>query len=309
MTAAWPHHLLGRELSNWKRWGEHDELGTLNFVTPEKRVQAARLVKTGKVFDLGIPFDKNGPQPAGKLRMNPVHMMTMLPADFADTADGMMATDDMVILGLQVATQWDSLAHVGYDGLFYNGVAAAAVSHRTGASRNSFDKVVSRLISRGVLLDIARLQGAGRLDDSYEITAADLSAAEAKQGVRVEAGDILMVRTGSIQWFLEGDRQRFMGGQPGLGLDTARWLHERSVAAVALDNSVCEILPSLIPDARIPFHQVAIRDMGLTIGEMFNFEDLAGDCAADGSWECQFCGTGLKITGAVGSPVTPMAIK
>jgi len=233
----------------------------------------------------------------------------LLPADFADTADGMMATDDMVILGLQVATQWDSLAHVGYNSLFYNNVPAAAIDHRTGASRNSFDKSVSHLISRGVLLDIARLREVDRLGDSYEITSADLSAAEEEQGVQVETGDVLMVRTGSIKWFLEGDRPRFMGDQPGLGLDTARWLHERNVAAVAVDNSVCEVSPSPIHDVRIPFHQVAIRDMGLTLGEMFNFEALADDCDQDGVWECQFCGTGLKITGAVGSPTTPMALK
>ena len=309
MTTVWPHHLLGKELSNWGRWGDDDEIGTLNFITPEKLVQAARLVKSGKVFDLGIPFDKHGPQPSGKLRMNPVHMMTLLPADFADTADGMMATDDMVILGLQVATQWDSLAHIGYNSLFYNNVPAAAINHRTGASRNSFDKSVSHLISRGVLLDIARLREVDRLGDSYEITSADLSAAEEEQGVQVETGDVLMVRTGSIKWFLEGDRPRFMGDQPGLGLDTARWLHERNVAAVAVDNSVCEVSPSPIHDVRIPFHQVAIRDMGLTLGEMFNFEGLADDCDQDGVWECQFCGTGLKITGAVGSPTTPMALK
>jgi kynurenine formamidase len=306
---AWPHHELGKELSNWGRWGDDDEVGTLNFVTPGKRVQAAGLVRTGKVFDLGLPFDADGPQPPGRRRMNPVHMMTMLPADFAHMADGMMATDDMIILGLQAGTQWDSLAHVGYEGLFYNNVPAAAVGNRTGASRNSFDKVVSHLISRGVLLDIARLKDVDRLADSCEITPADLSAAEQEQGVQVEPGDVLMVRTGSIRWFGEGDRSRFMSDQPGLAVEAARWLHQRSVAAVAVDNAACEVSPSPIPDARIPFHQVAIRDMGLTIGEMFDFEALADDCAQDGVWECQFIGTGLKVTGAVGSPVTPMALK
>ncbi len=195
------------------------------------------------------------------------------------------------------------------DGLFYNNVPAATVDHRAGARRNSFDKAVTRLISRGVLLDIARLKGVNRLPDGYAVTPADLSAAEEEQRVRVGSGDVLLVRTGSIGWFLDGDATRFMGEQPGLGLDCARWLHERDVAAVAVDNAVCEVQPSPVPGARIPFHQVAIRDMGLTLGEMFNFEDLARDCARDGVWACQFCGTGLRITGAVGSPVTPVALK
>ena len=305
----WPHHELGKELCNWGRWGDDDEIGTLNFVTPEKRVRAARLVKTGKSFDLGMPFDKDGPFPPGGFRINPVHVMTFMPSDTAHAPDGMITSDDMVIMGLQAATQWDSLAHVGYDGLFYNNVAASAVNHVAGATRNSFAKAVQHLISRGVLLDIARLKGVDRLGERYEITAADLSAAEERQGVRVESGDILLLRTGWYQWFLEGNRERFMGDEPGPGLDSCRWLYEREIAALALDNWACEPWPSPIPGGNIPFHQVTIRDMGLTLGEMFNLEDLAADCEEDAVSEFLFCAPGLKVTGSVGSPITPIALK
>jgi kynurenine formamidase len=308
-SRAWPHHELGKELSNWGRWGDDDEIGTLNFVTPEKRVRSAQLVRTGKAFDLGMPFDKNGPFPAGGFRINPVHVMTLLPSDTASAPDGMISADDMVTMGLQSATQWDALAHVGYDGLFYNNVPAGAVNNFTGAARNSFDKAVGRLISRGVLLDIARLKGVDVLEDSFEITAADLSAAEERQGVRVESGDILMIRTGWYKYFQEGDRQHFMGNAPGPGLDTCRWLHDREVAALAIDQWTGEVWPSPVKGASIPFHQVVIRDMGLTLGEMFNFEELAADCEQDGVWESFFCGPGLKVTGSVGSPITPMALK
>jgi len=207
--------------------------------------------------------------------------MTFLPSDTAKAPDGMISADDMVIMGLQAATQWDSLAHVGYDGLFYNNVPAGAVNNVAGATRNSFAKAVGHLISRGVLLDIARLKGVDRLEDSYEITSADLAAAEVRQGVQVESGDILLLRTGSYQWFLEGDRAHFMGDEPGPGLESCRWLYEREVAALALDNWACERWPSPIAGANIPFHQVTIRDMGLTLGEMFNFEELARDCEED----------------------------
>jgi kynurenine formamidase len=307
-STTWPHHELGKELNNWGRWGDDDEIGTLNFVTPEKRVRAAQLVKTGKNFDLGMPFDKDGPFLPGGFRINPVHLMTFLPSDTAGAPDGMISADDLVIMGLQAATQWDSLAHVGYDGFFYNNVPAAAVNNFAGATRNSFAKAVEHLISRGVLLDIARLKGVDRLEDSYEITAADLSAAEERQGVRVESGDILLLRTGSYQWFLEGDKAHFMGDEPGPGLDSCRWLYEREVAALALDNWACEVWPSPVGGS-IPFHQVTIRDMGLTLGEMFNFEELAADSEQDGVWECLFCAPGLKVTGGVGSPITPMALK
>src|SRR6202050_2388049 len=173
-TTTRPHHELGKELSNWGRWGEDDEIGTLNFVTPAKRIAAAQLVKTGKTFDLGMAFDKDGPFPPGGFRINPVHVMTFLPSDTAGAPDGMMSADDMVMMGLQAATQWDSLAHVGYDGFFYNNVPAGGVKNVGGSTRNSFAKAVGHLISRGVLLDIARLRGVDRLEDSYEITSADL---------------------------------------------------------------------------------------------------------------------------------------
>jgi kynurenine formamidase len=307
-TSRWPQKELGKRLSNWGRWGADDEIGTLNFVTAAKRVQAGGLIRTGKIFDLGMPFDKNGPQDGG-FRINPLHTMTLTPTDGRASPDGRIGADDVVVLPLQCATQWDSLAHVGYDGQFYNGAPAETVSTMTGATRNSFDKAVERLISRGVLLDIARLKGVDRLADSTEITADDLSAAEDQQGVQVESGDILLVRTGSYQWFVEGDKRHFMGPEPGLGLSTVEWLYDREVAAVALDNWACEVWPSRVEGCVIPFHMVAIRDLGLTLGEMFNLEGLADDCALDGVYEFLFCAPGLKITGSVGSPITPMALK
>lgn len=306
---VWPHHELGKKLNNWGRWGDDDQIGTLNFVTPAKRIQAAQLVKTGKAIDLGMPFDKDGPFKEGGFRNNPIHVMTLLPSDTAFSKDGQISADDMIFTGLQSATQWDGLGHVGYGGKFYNNVPAAAVNNFLGVSRNGFHHAVSRLISRGVLLDIARLKGVDRLEDSYEITEADLLGAEERQGVRVESGDIVLLRTGSYKWFLEGNRERFLGNAPGPCLDTCRWLYEREVAALAIDNHSGEVWPSPVEGATIPFHQVVIRDMGLTLGEMFNLEDLADDCEADGVWEFMFCGPGLKVTNAAGSPITPIVLK
>jgi kynurenine formamidase len=307
-TKTWPHHELGKQLSNWGRWGDDDEMGTLNFVTPEKRIAAAKLVRTGKIIDVGIPFDKNGPWPAAGFRINPVHVMTHMPSD-SGAQDGMIAADDMVIMGLQSATQWDSLAHVGYDGYWYNGVPVGAVNNFVGASKNGFDKVVKGLISRGVLLDIAKLKGVDRLESSYQITSADLEAAEQRQGVRVESGDILMIRTGWQKWLAEGNKETYMGNPPGPVIDMCHFLHEREVAAMAIDQWTGECFPSSVEGGSIPFHQVAIRDMGLTMGEIFDFEELADDCEADGVWEGLFSGIGLKVTGAVGSPITPMVLK
>jgi hypothetical protein len=307
-TRVWPHHELGARLSNWGRWGEDDELGTLNFVTPEKRIRAAQLVKTGKIFDVGMAFDKQGPQD-GHFRTNPIHIMTLGPADVSPP-DGMISADDLVILPTQSATQWDGLAHIGYNGYFYNGVPASAVSTWQGVSRNSAAVTVERLISRGVLLDMPRLKGVDILPDSYEITSDDLTAAADRQGVQIESGDFILLRTGSYQYFLNRDMGKFRGSkEAGVGWASAQWFYDHEIAAVAVDNWACEVRPSGLEDSFNPFHQVAIRDLGLTIGELFNFEDLAIDCEADGVYEFLFSAVGLKITSAVALPLTPMAIK
>ena len=173
-TTVWPHHELGKELSNWGRWGDDDQIGTLNFITPEKLVASAKLVRTGKTIDCGIPFDKDGPFPPGGWRRNPHHLFTLLPSDSSYAKDGQIAADDIIIMGLQASTQWDGLAHVGYDGYFYNGMPAGALNNFQGASRNDIAKVATKLVSRGVLLDIAGLKGVEVLPDSYEITTADV---------------------------------------------------------------------------------------------------------------------------------------
>jgi kynurenine formamidase len=300
---------VGAKLSNWGRWGADDELGTVNFITPEVRAAAAGLVRTGKVFDLGMPFGANGPQQGGG-RFNPVHTMSMLPSDGPLFPDGIVVADDVVTMPLQCATQWDSLAHVGYDGLLYNNVPVSAVTASKGATRNSFDKVVNKMITRGVLLDIAGLKGVDRLAKSEEITAADLDAAVAKQGVTIKSGDVVMFRTGWYQHYLEGNHALYLGFESaGLGISAAEWLHDHEVAAVAGDNFAIECLPGKEEGTSLPVHMVLIRDVGLTLGEMFNFEELAADCNEDGVWEFLFSGIGIKVTASVGSPITPVVMK
>lgn len=316
---------LGAELSNWGRWGEHDEIGTVNLITPAVRRAAAALVRTGTLFDLGMPFDANGPQ-VGTGRSNPVHAMTLLPSDGALFDDGLIISDDMVTMPLQCATQWDGLAHAGYDGLLYNGVPAAAITASRGATRLGLDQIVPRLIGRGVLLDIARLKGVDRLAPNEAVTADDLEAAARAQGVTVRAGDVVLFRTGWYRHFLEGDFARYVGWESaGLDLSTCRWLHEHDVAAVAGDVFAIEVaaaagatrpaaLEGTVVEGKeegtsLPVHMVLIRDMGMTLGEMFNLEDLADHCAGDGTWEFLFSGIGLKITGSVGSPLTPVVLK
>jgi kynurenine formamidase len=298
---------LGARVRNWGRWGDEDERGTLNLVTPDKLVAAAALVKQGKVFDLGIPFDVNGPQPGGG-RINPVHLMSQT-GDTQVFPGGFRYADDYIFMPLQGASQWDSLAHVYYDDTLYNGFPASGVTV-VGAQHCSIDKIAKGVAGRGVLLDIARSRGVEWLGVGDAITPEDLEAAEQAQGVRVGSGDILLFRTGWRRFFLQnGSAVEFMAGEPGLGQECCEWLHDREVAVVCSDNWAIEVLPGQVDDVVFNVHMVLIRDMGMTLGEILDFEELAADCAADGVWEFLFCAPPLKVTNGVGSPINPLAMK
>ncbi len=297
-------------VSNWGRWGDDDEVGTLNLITAEKRRAAASLVKRGAVFSLALPLDSRGPQRGGR-RSNPLHVMTRTgldPESINGLGDGSQFTDDMVVLHLQSSTQWDALAHVYYDGELYNGFPAGSVDSR-GARHCGIDRVHDRFVSRGVLLDVARLHDVTTLPPGHAISADELDRAAAAGGVAVEEGDIVLVRTGLMAtWHDTGRWDAFSEPQPGLHHEVATWLHERGVAAVAADNLMVEAM-GVVDGVACPLHMLALRDMGLCLGEFWDLEELAADCAADGVHEFMLVAQALPFTGAVGSPVNPLALK
>ncbi len=299
---------LGARLSNWGRWGPEDQRGTTNLITPQRLVAAARLIRQGRVFDLGIPLDGNGPQP-GTGRINPVHLMSETGAEQVFPG-GFRYADDYLFMALQGSSQWDALSHVYYDGHMYNGFPAGGVTVK-GAAHCAIDGQGKGIAGRGVLLDIAALKGVEWLEAGTVVTPADLDAAAERQGgVEVGPGDILLCRTGWRRKFLrDADRTAFMAGEPGLGQACCAWLRERDVAAVCADNWAVEVLPGETPDALLTVHMVLIRDMGMTLGEILDFEELAADCADDGVWEFFFAAPPLKVTRAVASPINPLAIK
>ncbi|MBL7502047.1 cyclase family protein [Frankia sp. CNm7] len=297
---------VGRELSNWGRWGADDELGTLNLITPAHVAAAAALARTGRVFDLGYTLSSSGPQIGLGGRVNPVHLMSM--TGQSAYPDGGGFADDFIFMPLQCATQWDGLAHVFYDGFCYNNVPASSITAR-GADRLAIDRLARGVIGRGVLVDVARLRGVDCLTPDHGIGPDELDAALDRQGVTLEPGSILLVRTGWTRKFTEGSAAAFMGAEPGLTLECCRWLREHDVAALAADNWAVERYPSGDPNAIMPVHYVLIRDLGMTLGEMFDLEALAADCAADGVYEFLLCAPVLKVANGVGTPLNPLAVK
>ncbi|HEY6532937.1 MAG TPA: cyclase family protein [Acidimicrobiales bacterium] len=303
-------HELGRRVSNWGRWGPDDEHGALNHIGPEQLVGAAATVRQGRTISMSIPLrDGYGPQTGYIQRNNPVHVMTYTgeAPSGVPMGGGSDFTDDYVVLSCHGSTQWDALAHLHYDGQLYNGVAADTVT-ADGADLLGIDKVHSDLVGRGVLLDMARHFGVECCDPERPIHAEDLVECADRQGVTVGTGDILVVRTGVMTLVDDDDWSAFHRPQPGVHHSVAEWLWEREVAAIASDNVQVEA-PSDVPGVMAPMHMVALRDMGLHLGELWYLEDLGDDCAHDGVYEFFLAAQALQIVGGCGSPVNPIAVK
>jgi kynurenine formamidase len=301
---------LGAEVSNWGRWGEADELGTLNLIDAAAVQRGIAAARTGTRIPLAIRLDANGPQ-MGTIpgRINPLHTMVAINTAYTGDTGDFCCSDDILTLGLQAGTHWDALAHVSYDGLLYNGHPAASVTAERGATRCGIHKVTS-IVSRAILLDVAQALGVDRLAPRHAISDADLEAAVELAGVRPEAGDIVLVRTGQMQLFKAKDREGYtLGDQPGLTVGTVPWMRRHDVAAVATDTLAMEVFPCEDPAVLFPVHLLQLRDMGLTQGQNFDLEALAAHCVGDGVYEMLLVANPEPVTGGVGAPTSPVAVK
>ena len=311
-------HAAAKRLKNWGRWGKNDEIGTLNFVTPENIVEAAQLVTQGKVISLALNYDQSGPQ-GGKTkypalgRFNPIHLMTRTGTDaYSGVLDHrkIRGTDDIIIMPLQCGTQWDGLGHIMYYDYMWNGYDCRNVTS-AGALKAGIEKTKEKMVGRGVLLDIPKALGKKWLPDGFAVTNDLLDYAANKHKVEVKRGDFLLVRTGHVERkFADKNWDGYSGGDaPGLAFETLDWLHAKEVAAIVTDTWGAEVRPNETEDTNQPWHWIAIPIMGLTVGEIFDLGALSKACAADKRYEFMFVAPALPITGGVGSPVNPYVIK
>ncbi len=274
----------GERYSNWGRWGDDDQLGTLNFITRERVLAACAIPKMGRVISCALPIHRPHAGSAGK----PGSLSIPLPC----------------------ATQWDALARVSYDGKIYNGRDVSGVSIED-APEKRFDRGRSGVIGRGVLLDLPRFTRQAWLENGSSIRPADLDACAEAFGVTVEPGDTVLVRTGMLARCRE--QQSWVGyfGGPAPGLSTlcARWIYEREIAAIATDTWGVEVRPYETPDCSQPLHLIAVRNTGLLIGEVFDLDALADACAEDQRYEFLFTAAPLPSSGSASAPINPLAIK
>jgi kynurenine formamidase len=302
---------LAARVSNRGRWGVDDQRGTLNLITSEVVQRGVAAVRSSRPFSLALPFDQSGPQWDSvhmPERINPELQTHTVNVSFTGDARDFTTSDDSFRMGSQAVTHWDALSHAGYDGRLYNDVPNTVVRARGGAQRLGIEQF-GPIVTRGVLLDVARTLGVDHFDDNHAISGEDLDAAAAAARVTVQAGDALLVRTGQMHFLRAGDKQRYSMPSPGLSTRSIEWLRDHDVAAVATDTMTFECYPCENPAIFMPVHMIHLRDMGLVQGQNFFLDDLAADCAADGQGDFLLVAPPLPLTGAVGAPVVPVAIK
>ncbi|OMI39468.1 cyclase family protein [Streptomyces sparsogenes] len=300
-------HDIAKRVNNWGRWGEADEIGTLNLITDEVVRDAAATIRSGRRIPLAVPLQQDGVQ-TGVIpgRVNPLH--TMVAVNLEMFGPGTVATsDDAVTMGLQAGTHWDGLTHVSHSGRIYNGRPAGSVTAHGRAAFSGIDKA-RHIVSRGVLLDVARANGLDRLPDGHAVTPEDLEAAEALARTTVRPGDIVLVRTGQIRRYLAGEKEAYAFPSPGLSLRTPEWFHARDVAAVANDTLTFEIFPPEIENLWLPVHALDLVEMGMQQGQNWNLEGLSEACAEEGRYTFLLSATPEPFVGGAGSPVAPVAV-
>ncbi len=296
MTAA-EVDKLREALSNWGRWGPDDQLGTLNHIRPQHRIDAAAGVRSGRTVSCARPL----PTEPGPENPSPVthHMLGTHTeghgADWFGVASHGYATSHL-----------DALCHIFWDGALYNGHRTETVT-ASGARQLGVHHLRDGIVGRGVLLDIPSVHGVDALEPGTPITVADLEAAEESTGVTVGGGDILLVRTGRWRW-----RQEHGGWDPrerlaGLHASCLPWIHDRDVAVLGSDG-VSDCHPSHIDDVRLPVHTVGIVAMGLTLLDNLDLDALADACEAEERNEFLLTVAPLIVVGGTASPVNPIAV-
>jgi kynurenine formamidase len=260
----------------------------------------------------------DGPQKGWRRRTNPVHTMldtgTDAEAGVQGFPHGIGGADDVIAMPLQCSTQWDGLGHIFDHGRAWNGRRAGEVVTGLGDGVTGIETVADVIAGRGVLLDVGRAYGDehGELPDGFAITVEHLEGTIARQGPSsaVGRGDIVVVRTGQYARTRREGWGDYAGGPaPGLSFTTADWLHATEIAAIATDTWGFEVRPNEFDVAFQPLHQVVIPHIGLFIGEMWAPDELAAACAADGIYDFFLTAAPLPVTGAVGSPVNPVAVR
>jgi kynurenine formamidase len=279
------------------KWGAGDERGAANHMGPETVLKAARLIQAGRVIELGQVLRSD--MPLGARHFD----LYMKPTGPNVGSNRRGSNEELVVAEMgQVGTQFDGFTHQTIGDSLYNCFDMNETMTRTGFTRLGVENV-GTLMTRGVLIDVAALKGVDMLPDRYEITVDDLQQALDRQGVALEPGDAVLIHTGwGVLW--DTDAERFMATNPGIGVPAAQWLVDQDPMLLGADNQPVEVSPNPDPELSLPIHQMMLAVNGIHLVERMRLDELA----EAGVYEFAFVVQPLKIEGATGSTVVPVAI-
>ena len=309
--------LLKNSPKNWGKWGPDDEVGSLNYLTPDVVVKAAGSIKSGKVFTLQVKManpegDPVWPGRQGATRINVMDAGHYHAGKGPQFAGGAEYADDYMTLFLQGSTQYDALGHVWYDNQIWNGYDSKTTIG--GLSKASILPIAEKgVVGRGILLDMARFRGKEVLDVAETFTHEDLQACAKAQGCEIQKRDILIVRTGWIAKFYKVSREEFYGNfvEPGLTHSDAlvNWFADMEIPNLVTDTIANEVTVDPVSGVVLPLHNALMRNLGVTLTEIAWLDDLAADCAKDGQYTFLYAAAPLKVVNGTGAPVNPIVIK
>jgi kynurenine formamidase len=296
---------LLEKVSNWGRWGKDDQGGALNLITDRKRAAAARLVQSGQTVSLSVPLatrpSRDNPRPVTHL---------MIRSGIVGHPLGSSGAADYFAIephGL-ATTHLDALCHHSWRGRLYNGFEMNEVDFQ-GAHKCAIDVVREGIVSRGVLLDIPKIRGLEWIEPGDAIYPEDLEAAEREHHVRVDEGDVLLVRTGRFKLRrVKGAGAFTLGAMPGLHASCLQWLHQRGIAFLGSD-AISDVLPSgYDAPLAMPIHTGTLVMMGVHLIDNAELEPLAEQCARVARYEFMFSLLPLILERGTGSPANPIAL-
>jgi kynurenine formamidase len=283
--------------SNAGKWGSDDELGTLNYITAEVRLAALACVRHGEVVSIGKDLKTSGSRQSPP---SATHLMLYAGHEPAAALDSITVNTH----GFEV-THLDAITHSYFRGGVYNGRAAAEAIDAAGVTFGSILAMRDGIVTRGVLLDVAKTRGVTYLQETDGIGVADLEAAEELANTRVRSGDAIFIHTGhDLREEVEGWKGETR--REGVLSEVLPWLHEREVAVYSGD--CIERMPSGIPDLPMPLHQVGLAAMGLTLLDIPDLGALKAACVSHGTAEFLLIVSPLRIPRGTGSPVNPLAV-
>jgi len=281
------------------RWGAADQRGAANRITPAKVLEAKAAITKGTLYQLGHVYE------AGMPMYGTRHFSIRIPQAFAMPGKNQAVYHDEIISGElgQIGTQFDGLGHLGIGDLFYNGNRRSEFAQAEGLTKLGVENV-GAIVTRGVLIDVAKFKGVEQLQATYEITVADLKGALQKEGVQIRSGDMVLIHTGWSSLWMK-DNTKFGATEPGIGLAAAQFLVDAEVVVVGADTWGVEVMPN--PDASLsaPVHQLLLARNGIYLHENL----ITADLARDNAYEFMYSYAPLRIKGATGSPGNPIAIR